>query len=97
MGLFRQEKAIERLSDDLRQLRTAVFELESANKRLSLEWEELYDKVRRQMARMSKRAAVDAKENGGLVPEVETGDEPQIDPISASIMRRRGGIRRQAN
>jgi len=96
MGIFQTQKAIERLRDDLRELRTAVFELESANKRLSLEWEELYDKVRRQMARMSKRAAVDAKENGhdlDQTPHVEP--EFDTDPISASILRRRG-IRRQA-
>ena len=96
MGIFRQEKALERLRDDLRELRTAVFELESANKRLSLEWEELYDKVRRQMARMSKRAAVDAKENGhDLEPAAPVEPEYDTDPISASILRRRG-IRRQA-
>jgi len=96
MSIFRQQKAIERLQDDLHTVRMSVEELRSANKRLSLEWEELYDKVRRQMARMSKRAAVDAKENG---QDLETpGDlqpENDIDPISASILRRRG-IRRQA-
>jgi len=96
MGIFRQQRAIERLQDSLRELRTAVFELESANKRLSLEWEELYDKVRRQMARMSKRAAVDAKENGHDLDQTPpAAPDNEIDPISASILRRRG-IRRQA-
>jgi len=97
MSIFGQQKAIERLQNNLRDLTAAVCELESANKRLGLEWEELYDKVRRQMARMSKRVAVDAKENGPLVTDVDTGvTELETDPISASILRRRG-IRRQAS
>jgi len=96
MGIFRQEKAIGDLRESMAELRIAVADLQSAHKRLSLEWEELYDKVRRQMARMSKRAAVDAKENGPLVTDVETGEEPQIDPVSAKILARRGFLRRQA-
>jgi len=97
MSIFGQQKALERLQDDLHTLRMTVQELQSANKRLSLEWEELYDKVRRQMARMSKRAAVDAKENGEA-PEFDASGGPtsEIDPISQSILRRRG-IRRQAS
>ncbi len=96
MSIFRQEKAIERLQDDLHRMKASVADLESANKRLSLEWEELYDKVRRQMARMSKRAAVDAKENGhDLDAPPPAEPEYDTDPISASILRRRG-IRRQA-
>lgn len=96
MGVFRQQKAIEGLRHDLEQLRMTVTELRSANKRLELEWEELYDKVRRQMARMSKRAAVDAKEShDGIDGNLPPADDNQIDPISASILRRRG-IRRQA-
>ncbi len=96
MSIFRQQKALERLRDDLFALRTAVSELQSSNKRLSLEWEELYDKVRRQMARMSKRYAVDAKENGQLPPDSEVDDGSGVDPISAKILARRGFIRRQA-
>ncbi len=95
MSIFRQQKALERLQDDLHTLRMSVQELQSANKRLSLEWEELYDKVRRQMARMSKRAAVDAKEQGNGLDELPVPEQPQTDHISASILRRRG-MRRQA-
>lgn len=66
---------------------------ERTMRKLDLEFGDLYDKVKRQMSRMSKRAALDAKEVNDQVPEILPGEE--IDPISASILRRRG-IRRQA-
>jgi hypothetical protein len=71
--------------------------LRSGHKRLELEWEELYDKVRHQMARMSRRAAVAKKENGDppeAILNPETG-EP-MDPISAGIHARRGSFLRKA-
>jgi len=78
------------LSDRLSALESDVRTLKTANKHLELEWEELYDKVRHQMSRMSKRAKADERE---IIPE----SEPEIvgpggnrvDPISARILSRR--------
>ena len=92
MGILGTNKAVERLEDRLWQLERHVTDLQSANKSLGLEWEELYDKVRRQMARMSKRVAVDAKENlEELEPDPNNSGYSHLDPISRSIMLRRSG------
>ncbi len=92
MGIFATQKAVSALQERMTELETTVRKLESANKHLELEWEELYDKVRRQMSRMSKRFAVDQKENGAeIVPEGESEAYPGVDPISKSIMLRRAG------
>ena len=93
MSLFRTKKEIQRLEDDLVTVSNRVYALESAHKRLGLEWEELYDKVRHQMSRMSKRVAVDHGANGDLPPEMDdrTG-LPSVDPISARILARRGQV-----
>jgi len=90
MRIFATQKAVAELAFRLGELDSEVRELKTARKHLELEWEELYDKVRRQMARMSKRYAVDAKENGEIPPvagEELAGDE--MDPISARIHERR--------
>jgi len=91
MGIFRQSRALAVLREDLRSAMDRINDLETANKRLSLEWEELYDKVRHQMSRMSKRYA-DASPpdpgNGEIVPENDA--VPGMDPISARIHARRG-------
>ena len=94
--MFKREnaalKTIERLEDSLWELTKRVESLESTSKTLGLEWEELYDKVRRQMARMSKRSAVDAKENlDPSPPEAGNSHYSHLDPISQSIMLRRAG------
>jgi len=90
MAIFATNKAVARLSDRIGDLTSEVNELKSARKHLELEWEELYDKVRRQMARMSKRYAVDAKENGELPPIAgEVVEDDEVDPISAKIHARR--------
>ena len=88
MKLFATQKAVAELAFRLGELDSDVRTLKTANKHLELEWEELYDKVRRQMSRMSKRYAVDQKENGELLPEAPPDDG--LDPISRSIMLRRG-------
>jgi len=94
MGLFGNKIAAPGIEERLGTLESDVRTLRSANKHLELEWEELYDKVRRQMSRMSKRSAVDAPplSNG---EDVEVADDG-LDPISRSIMLRRGmqGIQR---
>ncbi len=90
MGLFANKTAVAVLTDRLRELSDDVRELKSAHKHLELEWEELYDKVRHQMARMSRRAKVEPiTEFNDAEPEIPAGDETTIDPISARILRRR--------
>ena len=92
MSLFGDDTALVELQNGIREIADKIRSLESAQKHLELEWEELYDKVRRQMARMSKRAAVDVKENGeDPAPEAITQYD-HLDPISKSIMLRRAGI-----
>lgn len=92
MGVFRTNKALERLEDRLWQLERLVTELQSANKTLGLEWEELYDKVRHQMARMSKRKPIDTPALGDPQdPNNDNSQFPESDPISRSIMLRRAG------
>lgn len=90
--MFKQTKiSTERLEDDLLALRRRVEDLESASKRLELEWTETYDKVRHQMSRMAKRQAVEAKDlNGNLPPEDANDPYSGVDPVSKSIMVRRG-------
>ena len=91
MGFFGQNKTFDRLEDRLRSLELKYDDLERTSRKLGLEWEDLYDKVKRQMSRMSKRAAVDAKEAGdGLNFAPAPDHEETTDPISASILRRRG-------
>ena len=94
MTIFWTKTAAPGIEERLGALESDFRRLKSANKHLELEWEELYDKVRRQMSRMSKRSAVDAPplSNG---EDVEPADDG-LDPISRSIMLRRGmqGIRK---
>ena len=96
MGLFASKTAIAVLTDRLRELSDEIRSLKSAHKHLELEWEELYDKVRHQMARMSRRVKRDEKDDlNGPEPEVPSEDYPGVDPISARILRLRnpGGPR----
>ena len=88
MSIFATQKAIDRLSDRLASVQDTCADLQRDRRKLDLEFTELYDKVSRQMSRMAKRYAVDQKENG----EQQTEEIPDdgIDPISRSILRRRG-------
>jgi len=96
MNLFAPSTAIKELSFRLGELSVEVQQLKSKHKHIELEWEELYDKVRHQMSRMSRRAKADAKLNGDdLQVEVVTEPDDGVDPISRSILARRGH-RRQA-
>ena len=91
MGLFAKKIAPESVEYRLGELAAEVQSLKSGHKHLELEWEELYDKVRHQMARMSRRAKADAQSNGEdpLKPDQLEPDDG-VDPISRSILARRG-------
>ncbi len=92
MALFANKKALESIEDRCRALEHRSEDSERAFKGLQLEWEELYDKVRRQMSRMSKRIAVDEKEASDFnEPEDGTGSASGVDSISARILKRRAG------
>lgn len=91
MGLWANKIAFESLEARLRELEHRCDRADHHAKILRLEWEETYDKVSHQMARMSRRAKADAKLNGNeppLDPVIEPDDG--VDPISKSIMMRRG-------
>lgn len=91
MSVFRMQKAVDRLEDRLQRTEDLCADLQRESKKLDLEFTDLYDKVRRQMSRMAKRYAVDQKETPGDF-EVPQNDSPtdSVDPISRSIMMRRG-------
>jgi len=91
MGLFRDTRTLERLEDRLAKQETLSDDLAREVRGLKLEYVELYDKVRHQMSRMAKRAAVAEKEMP-IVEEVEELDDG-VDPISREILARRGGPR----
>ena len=88
-SIERAIRATERLDERLLALLNQVNELESANKRLQLEWVETYDKVRHQLSRMARRGDL-PKGNGSdeIVDDTANG-EPVMDPISAKIHARR--------
>ena len=90
MSVFGQQKAIERLDDRLIRVEGLCAEQERERRKLDLEFTDLYDKVKRQMSRMAKRYAVDAKEgNGEILPDSSSSPSDGLDPISRSIMLRR--------
>jgi len=92
MGLFATNKAVERLKDRLETLEVLTGELERDRRKLDLEFTDLYDKVRHQMARMAKRASVvTAAEGNGELEEQVPDQFAHLDPISRSIMLRRAG------
>ena len=93
--MFKQKLAVETLEDRCRALEHRCEDLERSHKGLALEWEELYDKVRHQMSRMSRRTKADAKladENpdSERVPDGNSGGT-RLDTISEGILRRRAG------
>lgn len=95
MSLFGPKKAAPGIDERLTVLEGKVRDLKTANKHLELEWEELYDKVRRQMSRMSKRSAIDAPP---LVPDepVVIAPDDGLDEISRGILALRNAPRKIA-
>lgn len=90
MGIFATHRALASLSNRFSDVEEQIRALQSANRSLELDFEQLYDKVRHQMSRMAKRAAVDTAANGDLSGGM---DDPAglagLDPISAKIHARR--------
>ena len=93
MSVFGNNNAVERLENRLAGLEASHDKLGRTIRGLELEYVELYDKVKRQMSRMAKRYAVDVAEINDT-PVVEDPDDG-LDPISRSILRRRGMPRGQ--
>lgn len=86
--------------DRIETLEQATRKLQTEHKQLGLEWEELYDKVRKAMARVSKRAERAEKLGADDPPDLNdlNGPEPAepfVDPISKRILNLRRGIRRE--
>ncbi len=89
--MFAKKKTTATLEEDLCQLRRRIDQLESNSKIQKLEAAEVYEKTLRLMQRMAKRYAVDAKDET-VLPDVDPDNSPSdsVDPISKSIMLRRG-------
>jgi len=94
MSLFRANIALERLEDRIAKQEALSDDLAREVRGLKLEYVELYDKVRHQMSRMAKRAAVDNRER--LELEEEEVTEDGVDPISRNILALRGSPRKIA-
>jgi len=91
MSLFGTQNAIERLQTRLAAVEDLCANLERQNRKLGLEYVELYDKVMHQMSRMAKRYAVREKElNDEAVVETPV-DDPAA--ASAAILRGRSFLR----
>jgi len=91
MGLFRDNRTLERLEDRIAKLEALADDSERIVRGLKMEYVELYDKVRHQMSRMAKRAAVDEQ----IRNDVEVIEPPDdgIDPISRDILAHRNAPR----
>ena len=93
MTAWGTKKALERLDDRLRAVEIKCESHESAYRKLDLEFTELYDKVSHQMSRMAMRHKKAQKENGELPAEESAPSHlDSLDPISRSIMLRRGRV-----
>ena len=93
MSLFGEKTTAAGLEERLATVENLCADLQRSKRSLELEFTELYDKVRHQMSRMAKRDAA-AKQNGEDLPEPPGEPDPlaHLDPISRSIMLRRGMI-----
>jgi len=94
MGLFRDNNALELLQERIARQEAINDDLAREIRGMKLEYIELYDKVRHQMSRMAKRAAVDTRER--LEEPIVDDDGTVVDPISAQILALRGEPRKKA-
>lgn len=84
------------LEERLKELEIRCENIERTARSLNLEFTELYDKVSHQMSRMAKRYTAANKDNGDPPePDQATSHLDSLDPISKSIMLRRGGYGRR--
>jgi len=92
-SLFRSKKqailAVERLEDSCTALKGRVDDLESASKRLELEWVETYDKIRHQLSRMARRGDLSNGKGSDPIVEETASEETEMDAISQKIHARR--------
>lgn len=93
MGFFGKNQTYDDLAEQVATLSVAVDKVERNFRNLELDYLQTYDKVKRLMSRVAKRAAIDQ-------PNDDQGELPiddkfsHLDPISAEIMRRRAnGVR----
>jgi len=91
MGVWRHQQAISNLEARLVRQETLCNDLKREQRKLDLEFTELFDKVSRQMGRMARRFGHDKKNNEELLEPEEADDG--LDPISRSILQRRGARR----
>jgi len=91
MGLFGDNRTLERLESRIATLEQLCADSERTVRSLKLEYVELYDKVRHQMSRMAKRAVVDNQ----FANDAEVIEEPDdgVDPISRQIIAQRNAPR----
>lgn len=93
MDWFRSKQAkdlaAKQLDQRLRELSGKYDELDSAIRKLQLEWIETYDKIRHQLSRMARRGDLPPPGGNGEIVDSGAAGEPQMDPISAKIHARR--------
>lgn len=93
MGFFGKKTATPALEEQVAALTVATNELERQFRNLELDYLQTYDKVKRLMSRVAKRAAIDSPGVNDVEPEIQDKFS-HLDPISADIMRRRAnGVR----
>jgi len=93
MRLFGSKPGVTDLQNHLATLSERLNQLESDQRRLELDYLETYDKVKRLMSRVAKRAALDSPTEPDAAPALDDRWS-HLDPISADIMRRRAnGVR----
>ena len=96
MGPWRHQQAISNLEARLMRQETLYDDLQRQQRKLDLEFSELYDKVSRLMSRMARRYAHDKKETNGEPPlDTETPPSDGLDPISRDILQRRARLGKQ--
>ncbi len=88
MAILGNKRATADLQEHLGALSERVSQLESDLRRVQLDYLETYDKVKRLMSRVAKRAAVDHPIDDAGEQHVDDKFS-HLDPISAEIMRRR--------